>query len=201
MAGMLVGFTDFSTSMAPSFLLSLLLSSSSSSSMAVQMGEKAAARVGVGRRRRRRAHALVGGDDADGGKGSGAAAQIGEKAAARASGDGGDVRVRCCRRCHRWGEGSGVRVRRVTAVTCACVAGGSAADGGKGSGTRVRRAAAPAWSPLSSPFSPCSLWSQTTERTCGWTSRGKTVQKKIISVKNLLQMQQTLKMAFERISF
>ncbi|BAH91179.1 Os01g0598900 [Oryza sativa Japonica Group] len=109
MAGMLVGFTDFSTSMAPSFLLSLLLSSSSSSSMAVQMGEKAAARVGVGRRRRRRAHALVGGDDADGGKGSGAAAQIGEKAAARASGDGGDVRVRCCRRCHRWGEGEGAQ--------------------------------------------------------------------------------------------
>lgn len=95
MAGMLVGFTDFSTSMAPSFLLSLLLSSSSSSSVAVQMGEKAAGRVGVGRRR---AHALVGGDDADGGKGSGAAAQIGEKAAACAS---GDVRVRCCRRCHR----------------------------------------------------------------------------------------------------
>lgn len=178
MAGMLVGFTDFSTSMAPSFLLSLLLSSSSSSSVAVQMGEKAAARVGVGRRRRR-AHALVGGDDADGGKGSGAVAQIGEKAAVSASGDGGDVRVRCCRRCHRWGEGSGVRVRRVTAVTCACVAGGSAADGGKGSGTHVRRAAAPAWSPLSSPFSPCSLWSQTTERTCGWTSRGKTVQKKL----------------------
>lgn len=199
MAGMLVGFTDFSTSMAPSFLLSLLLSSSSSSSVAVQMGEKAAARVGVGRRRRR-AHALVGGDDADGGKGSGAVAQIGEKAAVSASGDGGDVRVRCCRRCHRWGEGSGVRVRRVTAVTCACVAGGSAADGGKAAAhtfvgrrrRRGRRCLRP------SLLARCGRRRQR-EHVVG--RPGAKPSKKIISVKNLLQMQQTLKMAFERISF